>query len=1080
MPFDLAQWKTQLAQNLRDWKPRMTRAGVKSAYAFISAAALYPVAQAAQQGDWAALAALGGVTAGVGTNLLANQIQKWRDEKDAAAQLETETQTNAELRRELDAVLEKLDAFAIAQNALPASERAWFRQTLRAELARLGNANTFAQTIIGDSNVAVQGNNNAVNVMGENATQIRQEGGFTMSGGTVNVHGDLVSGNKTQEDARASERDIALRRYLSALRRACSALPLAAMGGDETPDEEITLDRVYIDLDTTTHIPLTEQELAERKEKSFSIREQDGETKPLSALAAAASASRLVLLGDPGSGKSTFVKRLVDQLATAYPNQSALPEGFENGLMPLLIFLRDLAPRLNALTLDNVSEEQRRRALAQTVREQLRVQAVENDTPDAADALLDALETGNCLLVLDGMDEVPYGLRALVRRTVGAVLQTYHPRRVIVTCRVRSYNGEAVLPNFITHTIAPFDDDRVQAFAKAWYNAQKALGRLNETQADAKAQDLAHAALAHALRELSSNPMLLTTMAIIHQRDIGLPSERVRLYHLAVDVLLRRWQKEKSALLADFLQDDKRLRKTMERLAYHAQRAGRGEQETADLSRGDALTILEANEFLGSAGRAEEFLDYVDQRAGLLVGRGGEAGHPAVYGFPHRTFQEYLAGCYMAVHRDATRLYLEHAAEGEYWNLAAELGAEDLYYNRGVPNNVLDLAYRLSSSAEPRTTALRRATLWSGKMTVLLGRATVDQDTVPDGGTAFLERLVPRLVNLLASDLSPAERADAGDVLARLGDPRRQVTTLIQMEFCFVRPGAFQMGSDKAHDSLASDEEQPLHTVTLPAFWLGRFPVTQAQFTLFVQAGGYSHAAYWSEAEQAGFWRDGKFKGRYDNEARTSPKSFGEPFDFMNHPVVGVSWYEALAFCRWLDNAFGHSLPSGYHFALPSEAEWEKAARGGLEIVSFPFDKIESGFSLREKMEAVTNPLPARVYPWGDTFDLNHANTSETGIQTTSAVGCFPRGASVYGVQELSGNVWEWTRSVYQKYPNDATDGRETLKVSDSESRVVRGGSFVLTDWVARCAYRFRYYPYFRYWNYGFRVVASPSASGLW
>ncbi len=198
MAFDTSQWKTELAENLREWKPRMTRAGVNSAYAFIGAAALFPVAQAAQRGDWSALAALGAVTGSVDAHLLANQIQAWREINAAAARLETETQTNAALRRELDAVLEKLDAFAAAQNALPASERAWFQATLREELARLGNSNSFSQTIVGDANIAVQGDHNSIQVLGAGAAQIHHEGGVHISGGTVNVAGDLVGGDRIE------------------------------------------------------------------------------------------------------------------------------------------------------------------------------------------------------------------------------------------------------------------------------------------------------------------------------------------------------------------------------------------------------------------------------------------------------------------------------------------------------------------------------------------------------------------------------------------------------------------------------------------------------------------------------------------------------------------------------------------------------------------------------------------------------------------------------------------------------------------------------------------------------------------
>ena len=243
------------------------------------------------------------------------------------------------------------------------------------------------------------------------------------------------------------------------------------------------------------------------------------------------------------------------------------------------------------------------------------------------------------------------------------------------------------------------------ASSRAWYNAQKLLGRLNAEQARDRTTDLTQAALSANLRELAANPMMLTTMAIIHQKEIGLPRERVRLYNLAVDVLLRRWQKRKtgeqamvpSPALADFLRDDLRLRATLERLAYEAHQQGLRQGEAAELTRGRALELLERPEYLASAGLADEFLDYVDQRAGLLLGRGGDLGRPTTYAFPHRTFQEYLAGCYLAGQRDMARAYFAHAAQAD-WRLAALLGAEELLYNRRNQNALLDLAYRLCPS----------------------------------------------------------------------------------------------------------------------------------------------------------------------------------------------------------------------------------------------------------------------------------------------------------------------------------------------------------------------------------------------
>ncbi|MCP4531622.1 MAG: SUMF1/EgtB/PvdO family nonheme iron enzyme, partial [Delftia sp.] len=470
-----------------------------------------------------------------------------------------------------------------------------------------------------------------------------------------------------------------------------------------------------------------------------------------------------------------------------------------------------------------------------------------------------------CLLALDGLDEVPHDLRGRVRQAATALIGRYRLRRVLITCRVRSYVGGTMLPAFQTHTLAPFDADKVRRFSRAWYNAQKELGRVDAQGAGRKAEDLAKAALGADLYEMSANPMMLTTMAIIHQQEIGLPRGRVRLYDLAVDVLLRRWQKRKvgerglmaSPALADLFRDDLRLRQMVERLAYEVHRAGQDRAGAADLSRGAALTLLERRECLGRAGLADEFLDYVDRRAGLLVGRGSEPGHPTSYGFPHRVFQEYLAGCYMAGERNAAREFFARAGQGDYWSLAAQLGAEELFYNRrstGV-NALLDLAYRLCPAGEPSDSRGRRAVLWSGNMASLAGRETIQDDVAsPDGGPAYLKRLLPRLVNLLGSDLSAPERAQAGRVLARLGDPRFRAEAWLMPDepllgLVEIPAGPFLMGT-REEDIPALLErfggerewyrwETPQHEVTLPTYYVARYPVTQAQFRHFVQTGGY-------------------------------------------------------------------------------------------------------------------------------------------------------------------------------------------------------------------------------------------------
>ena len=233
--------------------------------------------------------------------------------------------------------------------------------------------------------------------------------------------------------------------------------------------------------------------------------------------------------------------------------------------------------------------------------------------------------------------------------------------------------------------------------------------------------------------------------------------------------------------------------------------------------------------------------------------------------------------------------------------------------------------------------------------------------------------------------------------------------TFVEMEFVEVPAGEFLMGSGNLEEPV--DEEMPQHTVYIPYdYFLARFPVTNAQYAAYVNAKGIIHPV--SDWEK-----------KHD------------------HPVVNVSWDDAMAYCRWLNDVRGNELPSGVVLRLPTEAEWEKAARG-------------------------TDGL---IYPWGDTFDKNNCNIDEGGKNDTTSVGDYsPQGDSPYGAADMAGNVWEWTHSLFKSYPYKADDGREDE--DDSGVHVQRGGSFIGTDQLARTASRYRGSPGFLDFV-GFRIV---------
>ncbi|HEU4782515.1 MAG TPA: SUMF1/EgtB/PvdO family nonheme iron enzyme [Ktedonobacterales bacterium] len=232
---------------------------------------------------------------------------------------------------------------------------------------------------------------------------------------------------------------------------------------------------------------------------------------------------------------------------------------------------------------------------------------------------------------------------------------------------------------------------------------------------------------------------------------------------------------------------------------------------------------------------------------------------------------------------------------------------------------------------------------------------------------------------------------------------------------CPVSAGAFTMGSDKARDSEARDDETPLCPVEVDAFAIAQHPVTVAEYACAIRAKAVREPPAFKLIGYVTDW----------SEQQTQP----------DHPVVCVSWGDALAYANWLGKL------TGQPWRLPTEAEWEKAARG----------------------------TDGRIYPWGDDFDKARCNTRERGIGDTTAVGSYPNGASQYHVQDMAGNVWEWTSSLYMPYPYCKNDGRETRNSTDN--RVLRGGSWFSYAEYTRAARRFNIPPVFLNFYSGFRLA---------
>lgn len=259
-----------------------------------------------------------------------------------------------------------------------------------------------------------------------------------------------------------------------------------------------------------------------------------------------------------------------------------------------------------------------------------------------------------------------------------------------------------------------------------------------------------------------------------------------------------------------------------------------------------------------------------------------------------------------------------------------------------------------------------------------------------------------------------------------------QDATPLFPDMVYVEGGEFVCG----HDGLSAlDNEQPTHWVHVDSFWIDRFPVTQSNYRQFMDAGGYRQPRYWS----AEGWR-------WLQANPVNHPAHWIATDGDNHPVCGVSWYEADAYARFVGKR------------LPTEVEWEKAASWSLE-----------------QPDRTAGETLKRVYSWGDhSPTLAHCNHGTIRWGTTP-VDCFPQGQSAYGCYDMIGNVWEWTHTWFHPYSGFKPYPYKGYSQAyfDQLHRVLKGGSWATQAPVLRCAFRNWYEPQIRIHFAGFRCAYS-------
>ncbi|WNG20256.1 HEAT repeat domain-containing protein [Cystobacter fuscus] len=449
--------------------------------------------------------------------------------------------------------------------------------------------------------------------------------------------------------------------------------------------------------------------------------------------------NHLIILGAPGAGKTTLLKYLALTFSRSHTHVSdrlALNES----RMPIFVALRDFNRFLDNLVARKELGDLGPKLLPKFLQDHFHNTAPHLMLPNG---FFDrALESGRCIILLDGMDEVadPFK-RARIAEEIVTITQHYRSNRFVLTSRPRGYEGEPkqrLSPFYIDCTIRDFDDEEMEAFAQSWYEAVT-VDRLTDneearTEARRQAEDLLMAIHSDVrVRTLAPNPLLLSVLAMVHQRGVGLPQRRAELYQECIEMMLGYWDQTKGgesardlAQIGELDRDEKRMVLESAALWFHK----RGEQGL-EADRSELIEVIasyfQENGYQErqSMRRAESFLELIEERAGLLVER-----EPGVFAFAHLTFQEYLAARAIADQDNYIEYSLAHLHD-PWWREVLLLEVAHLTSNQRLGRRARKLTSSLIRSIMDAGSwmeeTLRRDLLFAARCTCDTGKLGMDE-----------------------------------------------------------------------------------------------------------------------------------------------------------------------------------------------------------------------------------------------------------------------------------------------------------------------------------------------------------------
>jgi formylglycine-generating enzyme required for sulfatase activity len=766
--------------------------------------------------------------------------------------------------------------------------------------------------------------------------------------------------------------------------------------GEKKDPVDIEISKAYIRIETTNPFYKGEAEKEMKKEELLKKGEKkkrgkDETPKEPATIDIEQLMSRvpcIVLRGQAGMGKSTLVKHLT-YMITGGMCQTSLKE-----YLPVLVFLKDLS---------GILKEKLKTCDDMITFESLLKSYLEKSKSGLSWPVVEGyILAGKALFLLDGLDEVTDSdnIRSELIKTIALFYHENKNSRFLLTGRPHGIVGDAEkkFKGYI-FDIQDLNEEKIFNFIADWFRevSSKASGKAADLSrkmtADIRANDKVY--------ELITNPLLLTAICILYKDGETIPEQRADLYNRVVErLLLGRFSGAKSMVKVS------KAREYMMNLAFVLQESGKKEIEFSGARERLAAIFGRENETKTSyKDRIETLFNYIEPNCGLLKRTDQDK-----LSFSHLTFQEFLAGKHILNEEMSCEDYLKEP----WWKETLLLYFGYLNIDNKKKSN--RLVKEIIEKGDDCTDKKEKYYLW-----LLACRALSEfQDTNRSEGVVDFTR--DRLYSLIEPGIDLEVRFEAGEIIGKLGDLRIRSDNMVKVE-----AGEFIRGTDWEK---AYNDEKPPRKIYLDVFEIGKYPVTNEEYRKFVETDGYKNKDYWTE--EGWKWKEKKkiIEPAYWHDRR---------WNGANFPVVGVSWYEASAYASWL------SGKTGEKYRLPTEAEWEKAARG----------------------------TDGRMYPCGEDIDKNKCNFDKTGLGRTSPVGIFPGSESPYGCVDMAGNVYDWCadwfdEKYYKKGPTKNPGGPK-----DGSFRVIRGGSWGNVAGLCRASARSPDVPAIRDRYVGFRLSVS-------